>query len=190
VPLRRLVVIGASTGGPPAVQLILGALDGRMPMAALVAQHMPPKFTGAFAERLDRATSFEVREAQSGDRIRPGLVLVAPGAMQTTVLAASDGLRVVVEPPGPSDRFVPSIDHLFETAAAAFGAGVIAVVLTGMAGDGARGARAVAQAGGAIIVEAAETALISGMPDEVIRTGVPCDIVPLPAIAPAILRRL
>jgi two-component system chemotaxis response regulator CheB len=190
VALRRLVVIGASTGGPPAVQHILGALDGALPVAVIVAQHMPPRFTGAFAERLDRAASFEVREAQSGDRLRAGLALIAPGAMQTSLLAAPDGLRVVVEPPGPADRFVPSIDRLFETAAAAFGAGVTAVVLTGMAGDGARGARAIAQAGGAIIVEAAETALISGMPDEVIRSGVPCDIVPLPAIAPALLRHL
>jgi two-component system chemotaxis response regulator CheB len=187
-PLRRLVVIGASTGGPPAVQQVLSALDPALPLAVVVAQHMPPRFTGAFAERLDRATPFEVREALDGDRLRPGLALVAPGAMQTSI--APDGLHVSVDPPGAGDRFVPSIDRLFTSAAEAFAERVTAVVLTGMAGEAARGARAVAARGGAVLVEAAVTALISGMPDEVIRTGIVCDVLPLPAIAPAIARKI
>jgi two-component system chemotaxis response regulator CheB len=189
-PLRRLVVIGASTGGPPAVQQVLSSLDPALPLAVVVAQHMPPRFTGAFAERLDRATPFEVREAQDGDRLRPGLALVAPGAMLTSIAAAPDGLHVSVDPPAAGDRFVPSIDSLFTSAAEAFAERVTAVVLTGMAGEGARGARAVASRGGAVLVEAAVTALISGMPDEVIRTGIACDVLPLPAIAPAIARKI
>jgi two-component system chemotaxis response regulator CheB len=188
-PLRKLVCLGASTGGPPALQQIMAALDPGLPAAAVIVQHMPPRFTQAFAERLDRAGGFEVREARSGDLLRPGLALVAPGAMQTTVLRAPDGLRAVVEPPG-GERFVPSIDLLLVAAAAAFGPDVIAVILTGMAGDGARGARAVADRGGAVIVEAPETALLLGMPEEVLRACADAEVVPLAGIPAAIARRL
>jgi two-component system chemotaxis response regulator CheB len=188
-PLRRLLCLGASTGGPPALQAVLAALDGGLPLAAIIVQHMPPRFTQAFAERLDRASAFEVREARSGDLLRPGLALVAPGAMQTTLSRSADAVRAVVEPPA-GERFVPSIDKLLESAAEAFGPDVIAVVMTGMAGEGARGARAVAAKGGHVIVEAPETALISGMPDEVIRAGIDAEIVPLPGIPAAIARRV
>ncbi len=188
-PLERLVVIGASTGGPPALQQILAALDAHLPAAVVIVQHMPPRFTQAFAERLDRASPLEVREARAGDLLRPGLALVAPGALQTTIHRSPDGAaHVDVTPPAPGDRFVPSIDRLFESAAATFGAAVVAVVLTGMAGDAARGARAIAERGGVVLAEARETALISGMPDEVIKTGVCHAVLPLGFIAGAILR--
>jgi two-component system, chemotaxis family, protein-glutamate methylesterase/glutaminase len=189
VPLRRLVVIGASTGGPSALQQLMGALDPRLPAAVVIAQHMPPRFTEAFAERLDRASRFEVREARAGDRLRSGLALVAPGAMQTTVYRAADGVRAHVEAAAPGQRFAPSIDTLFESAARAYGEGVIGVILTGMAGEGARGARAVADGGGIVLAEARETALLSGMPDEAVATGACREILPLGAIAGAILRR-
>jgi two-component system, chemotaxis family, protein-glutamate methylesterase/glutaminase len=188
--LQRLVVVGASTGGPPALVQLLVGLDARLPMAVLIVQHMPPKFTQAFAERLDKAAAFEVREARSGDLLRPGLALVAPGAMQTTLYRSADGVRAQVEPPSAGDRFVPSIDRSFESAADTFGADVIAVILTGMAGEGARGARAVAERGGLVIAEAAETALLHGMPDEVIKTGVCREVLPLGAIAAAVNRRV
>ncbi len=188
-PLRRLVVIGASTGGPPALQQVLSGLEARIPAAIVIVQHMPPRFTAAFAERLDRACPLEVREARAGDLLRPGLALVAPGAMQTTVYRAPDGLRAQVEPPAAGDRFVPSIDRLFESAAEAFGDAVVGVVLTGMAGEGARGARAIAARGGVVLAEAQESALLFGMPEDVIRSGACREVLPLSAMGAAILRR-
>lgn len=189
-PLRRLLCLGASTGGPPALQQVLAALDAGLPLAAMIVQHMPPRFTQAFAERLDRTCAFDVREARSGDLVRPGLALVAPGAMQTTVQRAAGDTRAVVEPPAAGERFCPSIDRLFESAAEAFGADVIAVVLTGMAGEGARGARAVAARGGTVIIESPATALLCGMPEEVLKAGVAAEVVPLPGIPAAIARRV
>jgi two-component system chemotaxis response regulator CheB len=189
-PLEGLVCLAASTGGPPALQQVLAGLDPAGPAALLVVQHMPPRFTTAFAERLDRATPFEVREAQGGDLLRAGLVLVAPGAMQTRVVRSADGVRALVEAPAATDRFTPSIDTSFESAAAAFGKSVVAVVMTGMAGEGARGAGAVADAGGAVIVEAPDTALLFGMPEEVIRSVPGCEVAPLSLIPAAIARRV
>jgi two-component system chemotaxis response regulator CheB len=151
---------------------------------------MPAKFTQAFAERLDKLSPLEVREARAGDLLRTGLALVAPGAAIMTVKRASGGLRVVIEPPGPEDRFVPSIDRLFESAADAMGADVIGVVLTGMVGEGVRGTRAIAGAGGKVIVESSETAVMVGMPEDAAKTGLVDEVVPLGMVASAIARRV
>jgi two-component system, chemotaxis family, protein-glutamate methylesterase/glutaminase len=188
--LRKVVCIGASTGGPPALSQIFAELDARLPMAVLVAQHMPAKFTQAFAERLDRSSAFEVREAKHGDLVRPGLALVAPGAGIMSVVRGTDGLRVRIDPPGPEDRFVPSIDRLFESCAEAVGPDTIGVVLTGMGGDGGRGILAIHNRGGYGIAEAAETAIIFGMPEEAIRTGAIDEVLPLPQIVMAITSRV
>ncbi len=189
--VKRLVAIGASTGGPPALQQVFAALDGAAPMCVIVAQHMPARFTQAFAERLDRASSMEVREAKAGDLVHPGLALVAPGGGISTLHRDVDGnVRVKIDPPEPGDRFIPSVDKLFESVAETYGADALGVILTGMAGDGSRGARAIRRRGGRIIAEAEETAVIFGMPEEAIRTGAVDEVVPLPQIAPAILRRV
>jgi len=187
--LKKLVVIGASTGGPAALSAVLGELPASIPMGVLIVQHMPPKFTQAFAERLDRLSPLEVREARSGDLVRPGVALVAPGSGLMSVKRVAGGLRIVVDPPGPEDRFVPSIDRLFETAAEAMGPDVLGVVLTGMAGEGSRGTRAIAAKGGQVIAESAETAVMSGMPDDAVKTGLVSEVVPLGMIASAIVRR-
>ncbi len=190
-PAMRCVVVGASTGGPPALQHVFAALEARLPACYLIAQHMPPKFTQAFAERLDRGSPLEIREAKGGDLLTPGLALVAPGGAITTVERTSEGhYRVNVDPPDPSERHVPSIDRLLESAAKAFGAHTIGVVLTGMGFDGRRGIKAVKAAGGRTIAEAAETAVVFGMPDEAIRTGAVDEIVPLGSVAKAISRLL
>jgi two-component system chemotaxis response regulator CheB len=185
----RVCAIGASTGGPPALQQIFGALDGTLPTAILVAQHMPAKFTLPFAERLDRASAFEVREAVNGDKLRPGLALVAPGAGIMTLDRGTDGALVVrVDPPTPEDRFLPSIDRLFESAAEVMGTDLLGVVLTGMGGEGARGVKAVKQRGGRVVAESEESAVIFGMPEEAIKTGLVDEILPLSQIVPAISR--
>lgn len=189
MPPGRVVVIGASTGGPAALQRIFPELPADLPAAVLVAQHMPPKFTQAFADRLDRGAPLEVREARNGDLLRTGLALVAPGAGITTVVRGDDGaLRISVRPAGADDRFVPSIDRLFESTAEAMGQNVLGVILTGMGGDGAKGVRAVKGKGGISLAESPDTAVISGMPEEAIRTGCVADVLPLAQVARAIDR--
>ena len=175
VPMR-LAVIGASTGGPAAIATMLGLLPPDLPLAIAIAQHMPEKFTKAFAERLDRATPFDVREAEDGDALAPGRVLLAPGGRHLKLVRGA-GPRagalhaLVVEPPQSDTRHRPSVDVLFESAAEAWGAEVCAVVLTGMGSDGKAGVGAVKRAGGTTLAESEQTAVIYGMPKEAIASG-------------------
>jgi two-component system chemotaxis response regulator CheB len=172
----RLVVIGASTGGPQALQELLGALPGDLPLGVLVAQHMPEKFTRAFAERLGRASAFAVSEAAEGDLVAAGRVLIAPGGHHLEVRRerATRALRVTLAPPeagGFSARYCPSIDRLFTSAALAMPRRLCAVVLTGMGNDGAAGVQAVKAAGGLTLAESESTAVIYGMPRSAVATG-------------------
>ena len=178
----------ATTGGPAALMRIFGAFPEAPASAFLVAQHMPPGFTLGFAERLDRFTPLRAREAQSGDTPLPGTVLVAPGGSHLEL--ERQGSRVVTRlfPGGPRDRYVPSVDRLFESAAKHFAADVLAVVLTGMGDDGSRGVRAVKDAGGSVIAESEASAVIFGMPQRAIRTGAVDRVLPL-AELPECIRR-
>lgn len=186
----RLVAIGASTGGPPAITQLLAALDPTVQAGIVVTQHMPVRFTKAFAERLDRTTPFTVREAESGDAVTVGTVLIAPGSGSLVLRPRDkDGcLRVDIVAPEPSDRFVPSVDRMLESAARSMGPDALAVVLTGMGGDGGRGVRAIKAAGGKAYAESQESAVIFGMPEEAIRTGVVDQVLPLGQMADAIAR--
>ena len=184
----RLVAIGASTGGPPAINRILVNLEPTLPVGIVVTQHMPSKFTKAFADRLDRTTPWHVREAETGDAITAGSVLVAPGAGSLIVRREGTTLRVEILPPQPEDRYVPSVDRMLQSCASAMQAELCAIVLTGMGGDGGRGIKAVKAAGGRTVAEAPETAVIFGMPQEAIATGAVDEVVPLPNI-PALIAR-
>jgi two-component system chemotaxis response regulator CheB len=185
---NRLVVMAASTGGPSALMDVLGAIPETVDFAVLVAQHMPEKFTRTFAERMDRRSRLAVREAEGDEAVRAGEVLVCPGMRCMEVQAVGDDLRVRVGPPHPSDRYIPSADRLFQSAARAWGAKVIGVVLTGMADDGARGALAVREAGGHVIAESGETAVVFGMPRATIELGAAHQVLPLRDVASALLR--
>jgi two-component system chemotaxis response regulator CheB len=172
----RLAVIGASTGGPQALQELLGALPGDLPLGVLVAQHMPEKFTRAFAERLGRTSAFTVAEAADGDLVAAGRVLVAPGGhhLELRRERGTGTLRATVASPdagGSSPHYCPSIDRLFTSAALAMPRRLCAVVLTGMGNDGATGVRSVKAAGGLTIAEAELTAVIYGMPRAAVATG-------------------
>jgi two-component system chemotaxis response regulator CheB len=147
---------------------------------------MPTKFTKAFAERLDRTTPWNVREAEPGDAVATGLVLVAPGSHSMTVKRESGQLKIELIAPEPLDRFVPSVDRMMESVGKAMGPDALAVILTGMGGDGGRGVRAVKAAGGRVIAEAPETAVIFGMPQEAISSGAVDDVVPLGQMVEAI----
>ena len=168
---KKVVVIVASTGGPSALVELFSTFRSDMPFAVLVVQHMPPRFTRTFAERLDRLGGLRVSEAVDGDRLRAGRALVCPGGLCADVVAAPDGLAVRVAPPGPDDRYVPSGDRALASAAAAAGARVLGVVLTGMGDDGAAGVAAVKAAGGALLAQDPEDALLDGMPQKALATG-------------------
>jgi two-component system, chemotaxis family, protein-glutamate methylesterase/glutaminase len=184
----RLIAIGASTGGPPAINRILVSLEPTLPVGIIITQHMPAKFTKAFAERLDRTTPWSVREAETGDAVTAGCVLVAPGGGSLALVRDGQTLRADIVPPQPDDRYVPSVDRMLVSAAAAMGADVCGIVLTGMGGDGGRGVRAIKGAGGKTVAEAPESAVIFGMPQEAISTGAVDEVAPLTNIPDLIAR--
>jgi two-component system chemotaxis response regulator CheB len=184
----RVVAIGCSTGGPAALMQIFGAFSEAPPCAFLVAQHMPSGFTRGFAERIDRLTSLRALEARGGETLVNGTVLVAPGGSHLELASGLDQVVTRVVPGEPRDKYAPSVDRLFESAAKHFGAELTAVVLTGMGDDGRRGSMAVSEAGGVVLAESEETAVIFGMPRQVIRAGVVDRVLPLHEIASAIRR--
>lgn len=192
-PLRgsgaSIVVIGSSTGGPSALLQIFGSLIEPPPRAFVVAQHMPAGFTRGFAERLDRLTTLRTREARDGDQLVPGTVLIAPGSSHLELAREGDRIVARVVPRGLQDRYAPSVDRLFRSAAKVCGPELLALVLTGMGDDGREGVQAVKRAGGQVIAEAEETAVVFGMPKQAIRTGVVDAVLPLEAIGPALRGR-
>lgn len=161
---RELVVVGASTGGPSALRDLLMEVPQGFRCPILIVQHMPPRFTTAFAARLRRVTGLDVAEATPGEPLGPGVVRLAPGGSHLEVRRDQGHLVVDIVPPIPSDRYVPSVDRLFESAAAVVGRHLLGVVLTGMGRDGASGARALADQGAPLWAESAATAVIDGMP--------------------------
>lgn len=186
VPLAPVVVVGSSTGGPSALMQTFAAFAEPPNCAFLVAQHMPKGFTKGFAERLDRLTPFFVREATGGEPLVAGSVWIAPGGHHLE-LETRDGQVVTrVSESVPGDKYSPSVDRLFESAAKHFGEDLLAVVLTGMGDDGRRGVEAVKRARGAVIAESEESAVIFGMPQQAIRSGCVDRVLPLGDIPAAI----
>jgi len=183
----ELVAIAASTGGPPALQGILSAFERPYPFGVVVAQHMPPGFTKAFAERLNRSSVFEVREAKDGDPIVAGQALVAPGGSHVILEQDDAIIRVRVLPPDPNYRYNPSADALFCSCAPLYGKRMLAVVLTGMGNDGSQGVRQVKQYGGQVLAESEESSVVYGMPREAAATGCVDRIAALDDIPSAIL---
>jgi len=184
----RVVAIGSSTGGPAALMQTFGAFTDVPDCAFLVAQHMPVGFTRGFAERLDRLTPFQVREAEGGEEPRPGTVLIAPGGCHLVLERRQGRVVTCLEAHTGVEKYVPSVDRLFASAAKHFGPDLLAVVLTGMGDDGRNGACQVKQAGGRVIAESEETAVIFGMPQQAIRAGVVDRVLPLHEI-PAVVQR-
>jgi two-component system chemotaxis response regulator CheB len=185
----KQVVIGASTGGPPALQAIFAAIQHPLPVAFAVSQHMPPGFTRAFAERLNKCSALEIREAASGDVVRAGQVLIAPGGRNLLFRRSGADVVAQVVEPAVDQRYVPSVDAMFESASGIFGASLLGVVLTGMGNDGARGTAVIKDGGGQTLAEAEETSVVFGMPKEAIATGKVDKVVPLPQVCGEILRR-
>ncbi len=187
VPLKHVVVIAASTGGPSALVEIFNRVPTRFPGTILVAQHMPERFTRTFAERLDRRSAIRVREGKDLDLVTAQQAFVCPGGLLTTLRASVAGSRaefgLSCMPPTSPDRFAPSADALMESAAKVAGPRTIGVVLTGMGDDGMKGAQAIRKAGGRVIAESEETSIVHGMPGATIRAGFADKVLTLGEIA-------
>lgn len=184
-----LVAIGSSTGGPPALQSIFSSFEQKFPFAIVVAQHMPSGFTKAFAERLNRTSPFDVKEAADGDEVLPGRILITPGGMNMVFEVVEGQVIARIVPPTSSDRYVPSVDVMLESCASIYKNRMMAVILTGMGNDGSKGVRVVHQQGGYVMAESDETSVVFGMPREAIATGVVDRVVPLDRVSREILIR-
>lgn len=178
LPVKRegvppwLILIGASTGGPPVIEEILAGLKPEIEAAILVVQHMPPYFTKSFADRLNKFTPFPVREAADGDFVIEGHVLIAPGDFHMKLAKGQDSAYVVRLTKDPSiDGLRPAIDVLYESAAHTFRGGIIAVLLTGMGRDGLKGMQALKAIGAHIIAQDPRTSVVESMPGEIIHAG-------------------
>jgi two-component system chemotaxis response regulator CheB len=167
----RAVALAASTGGPDALESVLGRLPAELPVPVFVVQHMPADFTRMLAERLDRRTPLTVQEAIAGTIVRDGCVYVAPGGQHLALERAPGGARIVTHHGPRENSCRPAADVLFRSAAALYGAGLLAVVLTGMGQDGLAGAAAVRSAGGRVMAQSEDTAVIASMPAAVARQG-------------------
>ena len=184
---ERLVAIGTSTGGTQALEAVLR----RMPATAagiVIVQHMPERFTAMFAERLNSLCEIEVREARHGDRVIPGLALIAPGGKHMMLARSGAQYRVEVVDGPLINRHRPSVDVLFRSCAKFAGKNAVGVIMTGMGDDGARGLKEMHDAGSATIAEDESTCVVFGMPKEAIRLGAVDRVLPLDEIAAAILR--
>jgi two-component system chemotaxis response regulator CheB len=189
-----VVLVGSSTGGPTVLQKIFSAFPKNLPVSVLVAQHMPPLFTTLFADRLNRSCAIRVREAVDGEPIQSGYAYIAPGGFQMTVAprpSEREPFQLHVSPRGVNDRFAPSINLLFQSAAQVFGMNrrMLGVVLTGMGGDGREGAAALRKAGGQTLVESPETATLATMPEELIKANLADAVCATEALPSEILRR-
>ncbi len=185
----RVLLIGASTGGPQALNAVLGHLAGVFERApVLITQHMPPTFTTILSEHLARLINRPVHEAIDGEPVNAGTVYIAPGGKHMRV-ARRNGTAVIALDDGPLINFCkPAVDPLFSSAAEVWGGRALALVLTGMGSDGLRGARALVAAGSHVLAQDEATSVVWGMPGQVARAGLASALLPIDAIAPRLLR--
>ncbi len=185
--MNKPVVIGSSTGGTQALEVVLTALPGDSPGIAIV-QHMPEKFTAMYAQRMDGLCAMNVREARDGDRLERGVVLIAPGGRHMQLRKAGGQYYAVVADGPPVNRHKPSVDVLFRSVAECSGRDVLAIMLTGMGDDGARGMKQLHDGGARTIAQDEASCVVFGMPKEAIKLGAVDHVLPLGRVADAILQ--
>ncbi|MDH4320494.1 MAG: chemotaxis response regulator protein-glutamate methylesterase [Desulfobulbaceae bacterium] len=185
----KVIVIGASTGGTEAIRHIISQFPPTMP-GVVIVQHMPPGFTKMFAERLNTICAMEVKEAESGDRVLSGRILIAPGDIHTRIVRSGGIYQVRCEPGDKVCGHRPSVEVLMRSAAEHVGANAISVMLTGMGADGADGMVAMRQAGARTLAQDEASCVVFGMPNEAFKRGGAERLVPLDKIAQEIARLL
>jgi two-component system chemotaxis response regulator CheB len=191
-----VLVIGVSTGGPTALEQLLPHLSQNLPVPALIVQHMPKLFTNVLAERLSRCCQLRVVEAYQGAPLQPGVVWLAPGDMHMEVILrpgnseAPHSAQVKLHSQEPLHHCRPAVDYLFLSAARVYGAGALAVVLTGMGSDGLDGARAIHDHGGVVLAQDEASSAVWGMPGRVAESGITSAVLPLDGLAREINQRV
>ncbi|MGC4053392.1 MAG: chemotaxis response regulator protein-glutamate methylesterase [Paludibaculum sp.] len=187
--LRQMVIaLGASTGGTQAIERVLTSLPAAMP-PIVVTQHIPPVFSAAFAERLNRVCALEVREAKGGELLSPGTAWIAPGDRHLLLEKAGAGWRIRLDD-GPKVCYQrPSVDVMFKSVSSSLGSAALGVLMTGMGSDGADGLLAMRRAGAETVAQDEASCVVFGMPREAIRVGAAAQVLSLDAIAPMVLKK-
>lgn len=188
VTTDKVVAVGASTGGTEALRQLLEPMPPDCP-GLVIVQHMPDQFTSAFAKRLNQLCRIEVKEAEQGDRVQQGRALIAPGNRHLRVRRTGGHYQVELLDGGRVSGHKPSVDVLFQSVARAAGENAIGVLLTGMGEDGADGLLRMKQAGAATMAQNEASCVVFGMPRAAIQRGAVDEVVPLTALAEAVLRR-
>jgi two-component system chemotaxis response regulator CheB len=183
----QLTAIGTSTGGPVALQKILTRLPMNYPHPIVLIQHMPATFTAAFASRLNTLCKIQVKEAQDGDVLQPGVAYLAPGGKQMMVDGRAGAARLRIIDGGDRMNYKPCVDVTFGSAAKVYGDKVLSLVLTGMGADGREGARMLKSAGSTIWAQDEESCVVYGMPQAVAKAGISSEDLPLDRIAERML---
>ena len=185
---EKIVAIGTSTGGTQALERVLSSLPRVCP-GLVIVQHMPEKFTAAFAARLDTLCQIDVKEAQNGDRVRPGLALIAPGGRHMVLKASGAQYHVAIVDGPPVSRHRPSVDVLFRSVARCAGQNATGIIMTGMGDDGARGLLEMQQRGALTYAQDEASCVVYGMPREAVRLGATSRQVALDDIATVVMGR-
>ncbi len=178
----RLVVFGASAGGPDALATVIPALPADLPVPVLVVQHMPATFTADLATRIDATSALDVREAVDGETLAAGRVHVAPGGRHLKVVGGPEPRALLSDDP-PENGCRPSVDVLLRSAVPVYGSGVLVVIMTGMGSDGLRGVRAVKEAGGVCLTQSPRSSSVYGMARSIDEEGLSDESVELAALA-------
>ena len=188
--LKKLVAIGASTGGPKAILEIMQDIPPAVPAAFLIIQHMPRGFTLSFAERISWQTGIKTKEAEEDDIILAGKAFVAPAGYHMVLEKQNNRLKINLTEEALVNFVRPSIDITMTSAAEVFGSNVIGIILTGMGKDGLEGIRNIKQKGGLIIIQDEETSVVWGMPKVVYEAGLADKVLPISKIADAIMENI
>ncbi|MDH5206313.1 MAG: chemotaxis response regulator protein-glutamate methylesterase, partial [Hylemonella sp.] len=189
VSTEKVICIGASTGGTEAIREVLVNLPADSP-GVVITQHMPAGFTTSFAARLNNLCRITVKEAANGERILPGHAYIAPGGRHLRIDRSGANYVAVIDDGEPVNRHKPSVEVLFRSCARVVGPNAVGIMLTGMGGDGAKAMREMKDAGSYNYVQDESSCVVFGMPREAIQHGAADEVLPLTAIAPALLARL
>ena len=185
-----VVVIASSTGGPNALAQVLPHFAASLPVPILIVQHMPPVFTRCLAERLAASCPLRVVESQGGETVAPGTIFIAPGGKHLEVVRDGAGYRTVISDGPPESSCKPAADVLFRSATKAYGAAVLAVVLTGMGQDGLAGSELIVRGGGSVIAQDRASCVVWGMPKAIEEAGIASAVVPLSDVAATVTDRV
>ena len=189
-PRVEIVAIGTSTGGPRALTQLLPLFAATCPVPIVIVQHMPPIFTSHLAERLNSLSALRVREGIAGSILEPGHAWLAPGDYHMSLTRTSASIKIKLDQAAEENSCRPAVDVLFRSVAEIYGAGVLAVVLTGMGKDGLRGCESIRQAGGQVLAQDEASSVVWGMPGFVAKGGLAQAVLPLDQIGPEIVQRV